>query len=108
VGFAAKAKVMCSSQGGETKATGEVPLEAENSHPSSGILRLFCLVEGDDSVFLVDTGDCYIADFKENVHKKKDKTILRDVNASDLTVLKVRIYSEGKDCGRPRHLLSGL
>jgi len=69
---------MCSSQGGETKATGEVPLEAESSHPSSGklSLRLFCLVEGDDSVFLVDTEDCYIAEFKENLHKKKDKTIL--------------------------------
>ncbi len=86
---------MCSSQGGETKRTGEVPAEAENSHPSSGnlSLRLFCLVEGDDSVFLVDTEDCYIAEFKELVHKKKDMTILRDVNASDLTVLKVRIYS---------------
>ena len=45
---------MCSSQGGETKTAGEVPAEAENSHPSSGnlSLRLFCLVEGDDSVFL--------------------------------------------------------
>ena len=27
------------------------------------------------------------------MHKKKDKTIFRDVNASELTVLKVRIYN---------------
>jgi len=86
---------MYSSQGGGTKNTGEVPAEAKNSCPTSGnlSLRLFCLVEGDDSVFLVDTEDCYIAEFKELVHKKKDITILRDYNASDLTVLKVRIYS---------------
>jgi len=46
--------------------------------------RLFRLVGSDDSVFLVDTEDCYIAEFKELVYKKKDMTILRDVNASDL------------------------
>ena len=96
---------MCSSQGGETKATGEA-LEAENSHSSSGKLRLFCLVEGDDSVFLVDTEDCYIAEFKENVHKKKDKTILRDVNASDFEGAYLQ-FKAGKHCGRPRHLFSG-
>ena len=52
--------------------------------------RLRCFVEGDSTVFTVKTSkNCEIDDLKKLVHQEKDKGILRNVNASDLILLKV-------------------
>jgi hypothetical protein len=56
------------------------------------VRMLWCLVEGKSTLFQVDTPSSdNINQLKNLVHKGKDKGILRDVNATDLVVWKVRI-----------------
>ena len=53
--------------------------------------ELSCLVKGDSSVFDVKVSALMkVSALKELIHEKKDKGILRDVNASDLVLWKVR------------------
>ena len=56
---------------------------------------LRCIVEGDPAVFKVKVPvDNDVDDLKKLVHREKDKGILRDVNASDLALWKVRYFQK--------------
>jgi hypothetical protein len=58
----------------------------------NAVRALLCIIEGDSSLFRVTpTGNMDIIELKNLFHKEKDKGILRDVNAADLVVWKVRI-----------------
>jgi hypothetical protein len=58
------------------------------------IRHLRCLLEGDYVPFPVDVqANCQIADFKEMIHKKRERGALRDIDAADLKLYKVSLMN---------------
>ena len=66
------------------------------AHETNGSNReLVCLVQGDSMPFVVTTSsNDGILDLQQLVYNQKDKGILQDVNASDLTLWKVSSFQK--------------
>ena len=53
---------------------------------------LYCLIEGESSLFIVEPKeDVSIVELKELIHEECKNGVLRDIDAKDLTVWKVRM-----------------
>ena len=67
-----------------------------SAHETNGSNRkLVCLVQGDPKPFVVTTSsNDGILELQQLVYNQKDKGILQDVNASDLTLWKVSSFQK--------------
>jgi hypothetical protein len=66
------------------------PQATTSSIPQAN-LRLRCLIEGESAVFTVTvSANNEIGDLKDSIHEKGKNGVLRDVDAKDLVLLKVR------------------